>query len=193
MICGICKKEKPFAELTKNYVYTRKDGTQTVHFICRFCNTLRSRKHRATKRGARNAVKRSRRYEKRHPEKFAAQKAARIIPMKPCEKCGTTIKVHRHHDDYSKPLEVRFLCPFHHREYHDSFNPPVSQIKISKPKKHIEIDRAAYFKKFKYVRVTPHAHSIAVKRAKERGVKLVEHASEALSSFERPLKGKVVD
>jgi len=27
----------------------------------------------------------------------------------PCERCGAE-KVHAHHDDYSKPLEVRWLC-----------------------------------------------------------------------------------
>ena len=28
----------------------------------------------------------------------------------PCELCGTTIKVDSHHEDYSKPLDVRWLC-----------------------------------------------------------------------------------
>ena len=34
-----------------------------------------------------------------------------------CEVCGST-DVHGHHDDYSKPLEVRWLCPKHHRQWH---------------------------------------------------------------------------
>jgi ribosomal protein S27AE len=34
-----------------------------------------------------------------------------------CEVCGES-KVHAHHDDYSKPLEVRWLCPAHHYEHH---------------------------------------------------------------------------
>lgn len=36
---------------------------------------------------------------------------------KPCEVCGE-IKVEAHHDDYSKPLEVKWLCIKHHKELH---------------------------------------------------------------------------
>lgn len=35
----------------------------------------------------------------------------------PCEVCGSTT-VHAHHDDYSRPLDVRWLCPKHHAEHH---------------------------------------------------------------------------
>ena len=35
----------------------------------------------------------------------------------PCEVCGET-KVQAHHDDYSKPLDVRWLCKKHHDEHH---------------------------------------------------------------------------
>lgn len=35
----------------------------------------------------------------------------------PCEICGAE-KAEAHHDDYSKPLDVRWLCPQHHRERH---------------------------------------------------------------------------
>lgn len=40
----------------------------------------------------------------------------RLIPQ-PCEKCGAE-KVEAHHDDYSKPLAVRWLCRRHHLEHH---------------------------------------------------------------------------
>ena len=33
-----------------------------------------------------------------------------------CEICGE--KAHAHHDDYSKPLEVRWLCAMHHSRLH---------------------------------------------------------------------------
>lgn len=38
------------------------------------------------------------------------------IERKPCEICGE--KAEAHHDDYNKPLEVRWLCFKHHREWH---------------------------------------------------------------------------
>lgn len=50
-----------------------------------------------------------------------AQLAARqnvSVEGKACEECGATGKLHRHHDDYSKPLEVVILCPACHRRRH---------------------------------------------------------------------------
>jgi len=48
-----------------------------------------------------------------------------LLVRQPCEVCGATGKgasgrslVHAHHDDYTKPLEVRWLCQRHHSEYH---------------------------------------------------------------------------
>lgn len=39
------------------------------------------------------------------------------IKRKPCEICNSNVS-HGHHDDYSKPLEVVWLCPLHHMERH---------------------------------------------------------------------------
>lgn len=39
------------------------------------------------------------------------------ITKQPCEGCGAE-KVHAHHDDYSKPLEVKWFCPQCHKDYH---------------------------------------------------------------------------
>lgn len=35
-----------------------------------------------------------------------------------CEVCGVSKDIQAHHNDYSKPLEVRWLCRKHHVEYH---------------------------------------------------------------------------
>lgn len=45
-----------------------------------------------------------------------AIKAGRLI-RKPCEICGKD-EAEAHHDDYYKPLDVRWLCNFHHNEHH---------------------------------------------------------------------------
>ena len=62
-------------------------------------------------------------WRERNPEKWAASilfnHAIRDgkITKGPCEVCGVD-KVHGHHDDYDKPLEVRWLCPAHHADQH---------------------------------------------------------------------------
>jgi hypothetical protein len=38
------------------------------------------------------------------------------LKRQPCEVCGATENIERHHEDYSKPLDVQWLCPTHHRE-----------------------------------------------------------------------------
>jgi len=36
----------------------------------------------------------------------------------PCEKCGTTERVHAHHDDYREPYNVHWLCYLCHKGTH---------------------------------------------------------------------------
>lgn len=47
---------------------------------------------------------------------YAVQKGDLI--RQPCERCGTKEKVVAHHEDYNKPLDVVWLCQYHHRERH---------------------------------------------------------------------------
>lgn len=39
------------------------------------------------------------------------------IEVKPCEVCGAA-HAEKHHDDYSKPKDVRWLCRPHHLQWH---------------------------------------------------------------------------
>jgi hypothetical protein len=43
-----------------------------------------------------------------------------VLIRLPCEVCSTDEDVQAHHDDYEKPLEVRWLCRKHHREHHNN-------------------------------------------------------------------------
>jgi hypothetical protein len=70
-----------------------------------------------------NVIKR---YYDSHKLEFAARrKAGRAIRSgalikQPCEVCANP-KSEAHHDDYSKPLEVRWLCKAHHSEHHSKY------------------------------------------------------------------------
>lgn len=65
-----------------------------------------------------------RREKQRHPERHQARtilgNAVRDgkIHRQPCAICGTTENVHGHHPDYSRPLNVVWLCATHHGEEH---------------------------------------------------------------------------
>ena len=42
------------------------------------------------------------------------------LHRQPCEVCGETDLIEAHHDNYDKPLDVRWLCSRHHRQLHAS-------------------------------------------------------------------------
>lgn len=81
------------------------------------------RQYIQTPRGKEAKAKAMARYMAKFPEKKAAVHAVSNairsgkLVRQPCEKCGE-VKSQAHHDDYSKPLSVRWLCVKHHREHH---------------------------------------------------------------------------
>jgi hypothetical protein len=68
------------------------------------------------------------RYTAKFPEKYTARNIVNAairdgkLKVQPCERCGYGIGVHAHHEDYSKPLEVVWLCRRHHGERHREIN-----------------------------------------------------------------------
>lgn len=74
---------------------------------------------------AKDHMRYKRRFEAKSPEKVQAHqvvkravKAGRLIPKDSCEHCGAIGRPHAHHDDYSKPLEVIWLCQPCHNRHH---------------------------------------------------------------------------
>ena len=66
-------------------------------------------------------------YIERNKDKYKARytttnaiRDGRLL-REPCEVCGTDKHVHAHHDDYSKPMDVRWLCRKHHAEVHKKY------------------------------------------------------------------------
>lgn len=81
------------------------------------------RRWKAENRDRVNATQR--RYEARHREKrsahnavYRALKRGDLTRPDACEGCGRSCKPQAHHDDYTKPLDVRWLCPTCHGSEH---------------------------------------------------------------------------
>ncbi len=64
-----------------------------------------------------------RQWRRANPEKVKAHNALNHSIERgetkrlPCETCGN-VRSHAHHEDYLKPLEVTWLCYFHHKQKH---------------------------------------------------------------------------
>lgn len=75
-----------------------------------------------TEEGWRERKKRKRKTVFKHKDNARAlvQKAITSgkLTRQPCSVCGSEENIEAHHDDYDKPLEVRWLCSLHHKEHH---------------------------------------------------------------------------
>lgn len=84
-------------------------------------------KYQKTESGKQAIRRAQNKYAESNPVKRRAQVAVcnavrdgRLV-RQPCEICGSTAQAH--HDDYSKPLDVRWLCSTHHAEWHKHNTP----------------------------------------------------------------------
>ena len=113
-----------------------KNRPNGLHAYCLACNRRKQaaerarrgeeyremrRRYRATENG-RDAY---RRYVPQHPWQKQAQMlvwgaiaAGRMKKAETCSSCGNGGIIDGHHDDYAKPLEVRWLCRWCHQEWH---------------------------------------------------------------------------
>lgn len=121
--CIICVKARVsahrIANLTRVQAYDRGRG-----LLAHRKDAVARRRHRYVDTHA-SAVRNAKQHS---PEKYrarnifhAAVRDGKVIPQ-PCERCATTDRVQGHHDDYSKPLDVKWLCTKHHGERHRELN-----------------------------------------------------------------------
>ena len=123
--CRRCFAEKDEADFNRNR--TAKDGLQGWCRVCqlnglREWNIQHPEKRRAQLRnqyireierlGGPRPTKQSS-LEKRRARRRLEKAVRAGLVQRPalCEVCGCSAKVQGHHDDYTKPLDVRWLCP----------------------------------------------------------------------------------
>lgn len=131
--CLKCKVEKESSKFSKCLL--RKDGLQDQ---CKECRQEYQRKYRQTKEGkeifqkygksikGREALKRhEHKQHKPYPEKLKAHRTlnnairdGKITRPSICEVCFEEGLIDGHHEDYSKPFDVDWLCKKCHKELH---------------------------------------------------------------------------
>ena len=100
-LCSGCKQTLPLADFLSDP--RKKSGYASA---CRKCS-----------------YKRNVRSQAKYPEKAEARRLFALavkrgeIKRRPCEVCGEP-KSHGHHEDYSRPLDVMWLCSTHHAKRH---------------------------------------------------------------------------
>jgi len=126
--CFKCGAEKPLTEFYKHP--QMKDGRVNK---CKNCNKHDVRENRKDNiehyreydkaRGCRHAQGYLKEYREKYPNKYRAHNLVNNsirdgkLFKEPCEVCGCPV-THAHHSDYLKPLNVMWLCPEHHKEWH---------------------------------------------------------------------------
>jgi len=127
--CFKCQEVKPLTEFYKHKMMA--DGHVNK---CKECNKKDVRENRAIKTGYYREYDRKRgnrlpenyqaEYREAYPAKYKAKNMVSNairdghLFKQTCEVCGTDKYIHAHHDDYAKPLNVRWLCAAHHRQWH---------------------------------------------------------------------------
>ncbi|MGI8926781.1 MAG: hypothetical protein ACR2HN_09080 [Tepidiformaceae bacterium] len=115
--CYWCRSHKGRQMFHRNCA--RHDGLQN---ICRPCTTVRQRERDSRKNwreweAHRRLVDPLRRVKVNARHRVHDAVGRGLLVREACQVCGLS-GTEGHHDDYSKPLDVRWLCQIHHKAVH---------------------------------------------------------------------------
>jgi hypothetical protein len=126
--CAVCRKLINAKSKYCSLLCFRKDHVGVIHLPIteqRKYHAKRKRAYYATENGRKVTKFHSRQTKLRHRNEYIARyklnneiKKGNIFRPKNCEQCGAFAKIHGHHKDYSKPLEVNWLCSVCHAKEH---------------------------------------------------------------------------
>jgi len=131
-VCSKCGLYKPFTEYyhhptsKDNLLYLCKDCAKTAQYHIRQRKLEKYREYSRMKSRSEEGRRRAAEDRKKHPDRYHARYLANVARRKgilipqPCEICGSIDHLEMHHDDYSKPLEVMWLCRPCHRKKDNS-------------------------------------------------------------------------
>ena len=85
----------------------------------------RHAKYRSTPEGVASIRAAQRKWDAQNPDRKAAHgilaravRAGRVLKPIACQDCGATGRIHGHHHDYARPLDVEWLCQSCHWQRH---------------------------------------------------------------------------
>lgn len=123
LTCSTCREKKPPEDF-----YSNKSTTTGRDCYCKLCRDVYNLANSYPKKKLTVAYKAKmararRRARAKYPEKTRAWQMAIVkkdeLRKSACELCGATDRLHMHHPDYSKPLDVITLCqPCHVTVHH---------------------------------------------------------------------------
>jgi hypothetical protein len=117
--CSSCNEIKDFSFFHKDK--NTKTGCSTY---CKSCKSVKDKKYERNNSYTEQKKQSKKIWRDKHPERkkahmkvyYAMRKG--LLVKQPCFMCGE--KAEAHHPDYSRPLDVIWLCSSHHRQAHQN-------------------------------------------------------------------------